>query len=480
MKNTILNILAKIFIILGAVLIFPSIVSFYYKDHLTMLFLSLSILLIIFGIIINKIFKKNEILNFKSIIIIVFLSWFIMSFFGSLPYYFSGYIPSIIDAFFESVSGFTTTGATILTNIEILPQSLLFWRSFTHWLGGIGIILLVIAIIPSFGLQSSYLFQTEVSGASLSNKLFPRVKHTALLLLSVYVSITMLQIISLSLAGMNFFESIIHTFGTVATGGFSSYNSSIGHYTTPAIHYIITLFMIMAGVNFILYSRFILGYRNVFLKNQEFKLYIFIIFVYSLIISFNLWGNVFSSFEESFRNAIFHVVSISTTTGYAISNFDLWPNLSKMFLFSLLFVGACVGSTGSSIKVMRILVLLKSVKDELLKIIHPKAIYNIKIEKEPLPQTTIRRIIKFIIIYAFIFVIGALVFSSFNIDIISSLSLSAATLGNIGPGFGLIGPSETYSFLHPFAKLFATFLMILGRLEIFTILVIFLPQFWKK
>jgi trk system potassium uptake protein len=479
MKNTIFNVLGYVFLFMGLVLFLPALVSYLYKDNLHFLFLSIALIMFVFGFVMVTLFKKKDILNFKEIVIIVFFGWTILTFIGALPYYFSGYL-SFIDSFFESVSGFTTTGATILENIDILPHSLIFWRSFSHWLGGLGIILFVIAIIPSFGLQSSRLFQTEVSGATVNNKLFPRIKDTALLLLVVYFSLTFLQIISLLFAGLNLFDSLIHTFGTVATGGFSSYNSSIGYYSSPLVHYIIALFMILSGINFILYCRFILGYRNVFLKNQEFRLYLIIISVYTIIISFNLWKSVFPSFEESFRMALFHVVSIMTTTGYTIVNYDAWPNLSKIFLFSLMFVGASIGSTGSSLKVLRILVILKSVKLELLRIIHPSIVYNIKVENEPLSQNTIRRILKFVIVYIFIFMIGILVFSFFDLDMISALSISAATLGNIGPGFGLIGPNETYAFLHPLAKLFATFLMILGRLEIFTILVIFLPHFWRK
>ena len=479
MRNTIFNILAYILILMGLFLLIPAFVSLFYGKELLLMFIYISFCYLIIGSIMLFIYRKSERLNFKEILVTVFFAWLTIAFTGALPYYFSGYVPSFIDALFESISGFTTTGATILTNIEILPMSLLFWRSFTQWLGGIGIVVFVIAIIPSFGTQASHLFQSEVSGGIINNKILPRVRNTALLLLFVYFSLTLLQIISLSLAGINLFESIVHTFATVSTGGYSPFNDSIAYYSSPLVHYIIAIFMFLSGINFILYSRFLLGHKKVFFKNQEFKFYLAIILFFTAIITYNLFGNVFSSLEEAFRNALFQVISITTTTGYVTADYDLWPELSRTFLFALMFVGGCVGSTGSSIKVFRIFILLRSVKIELLRIIHPSLIQNIKIEDEPIPSKTINRVIKFILIYIFIFMIGTLVMSLFGLDLISSITSSAVTLGNIGPGFGLVGPTMNYEFLQPLAKLFLSFLMILGRLEIFTVLVIFMPGFWK-
>lgn len=458
----------------------PGIVSFFHGESLTGLFMIIGFLVLIIGITLNIFFKKDRILTFKYVVITVLFGWLLISVIGALPYLISGYIPSFVDALFESISGFTTTGATILTNIEALPISLLFWRSLTHWLGGIGIILLIIAVLPSFGLQGTQLFQAEVSGGTINKRIQPRIKDTALLLLGIYTTLTVLEIVLLMIGGLNFIEATIHSFGTLATGGFSSYSSSIGHFASPFVHYVIILFMILAGANFILYCRFVLGQRGHFLKNEEFRLYLIIILIFTFVITRDLWGKVFFSFEEAFRMALFHVVSVMTTTGFVIVDFDLWPNVSKMFLFTLMFVGGCVGSTGSSIKVMRIYVLLKSVGVELLRIIHPMIVKNITIEDEVVPHKTVRKIVRFIMIYVFIFMLGSMIMSFFGLDMVSALSSTAATLGNVGPGFGLVGATESFAFLPPLAKIFLSFFMLLGRLELFTILVLLIPAFWKN
>jgi trk system potassium uptake protein len=479
MRNTIFNILAYIFLCMGFFMLIPALVSYIYDKELIIMFLSIAIVLFVIGGVLLLLFRKSSSLNFKGVIVTVFFGWLSISFLGALPYYFSGYVPFFIDALFESISGFTTTGASIFVDVEILPMSLLFWRSFTQWLGGIGIVVFVIAVIPSFGLQANHLFQSEVSGGTINNRILPRIRSTALLLLGVYFSLTLLQIILLYLANVNLFESILHTFATVSTGGFSNYNASIANYTSPLVQYIIIVFMILSGVNFILYSRFILGDRTIFFKNQEFKFYLFIILLFTLIITYNIWGTVFSSLEEAFRMALFQVASITTTTGFVTADYDLWPNLSRTFLFSLMFVGGCIGSTASSMKVFRTIILLKSVRNELLRILHPGIVDNLKIENEPVAKKTIIRVLKFIIVYIFIFMMGTLVMSMFGLDMDSSLTASAATLGNVGPGLGAVGPTMNYEFLQPLAKLFLSFLMIIGRLEIFTVLVIFMPEFWK-
>jgi len=479
MKNTIFHIFSYILIFLGIALLLPAIVSYFYNEPYVSLFLSLGIASIFVGLMFKLMFKRGN-LNFKTIILTVVFSWLLTAVIGALPYYLSGYIGNVVDAFFESMSGFTTTGATILTDIEVLPKSLLFWRSFTHWLGAMGIIMLVITILPSFGVKGMQLFQAEVSGGSINRKISPRIKKTAMILWMVYLILTFLEITLLLIGGMTLFDATVHTFGTIATGGFSSKNASIGFFESPFIQYVIVAFMFLSGINFILYCRFILGDRIAIFRNKEAKVYALIILVLTAVITFDLWGKVYSGFEEAFRYAIFQVTSIVTTTGYITADFDTWPNLAKMVLFVAMFIGGCAGSTGSSVKVVRIYVMIKYAFIELFKSIHPYALRNIYLEKDAVPYETVRKIIGFVIVYLLIFFIGSVIMSFFNLDMMTSISATAATLGNVGPGFSLVGATEPYTFLHPAAKLILTFFMLLGRLEIFTLFIIFTPAFWKK
>jgi len=480
MKNTILHILGYILIFIGIALLIPALVSYFCRDGYILLFIALGSAAIISGLAIKYIFKRKESINFKTIILIVILGWILATSIGSLPYLVSGHVESPVDAFFESMSGFTTTGATILTDIEVLPYSLLFWRSFTHWLGGMGIILLIIAILPSFGIQGMRLFQAEVSGGSINQKISPRIKKIALTLWFVYLIITVMEIALLMGGGLNLYDASIHTFGTVATGGFSSKNTSIGFYDSLYIQYVIIIFMFLAGINFILYCRFILGDQRAIFKNKEVWVYAGIIMLFSTIITFNLWGKVYHGFEQAFRYALFQTTSIITTTGYVTADFDTWPNLAKMILFAAMFIGGCAGSTGSSVKVIRIYILVKSALIEFFRGIHPSAVKNINIEGRIIPQETIRKVVTFFFIYILIFFIGSIIMSFFNLDMISAMGATAATLGNVGPGFGLVGATQTYTFLPSIAKIILSSFMLLGRLEIFTLFIIFTPAFWKS
>lgn len=479
MRNTILHILGYVLIFIGIALLIPVAVSYFYHEDAS-LFIILGMSVIITGLAIRHIFKREDSINFKTIILIVILGWIVTTCIGSLPYIFSGSIENPVDAFFESMSGFTTTGATILTDIEALPYSLLFWRSFTHWLGGMGIILLVIAILPSFGIQGMRLFQAEVSGGSINQKISPRIKKVAVTLWTVYLVLTGMEILLLMLGGLNLFDASVHTFGTVATGGFSSKNTSIGFYDSIYIQYVIIAFMFLAGINFILYCRFILGDRTAIAKNKEVWVYAGIILLFSAIITFDLWGKVYQGFEQAFRYALFHATSIVTTTGYIIADFDAWPSLAKMILFIGMFIGGCAGSTGSSVKVVRIYILVKSAFIGFFRAIHPSAVKNIYMEKEIIPHETIRKVMTFFVVYLFIFFVGSAIMSFFKLDMISAMSATAATLGNVGPGFGLIGATEPYTFLPSLAKIILSFFMLLGRLEIFTLFFIFTPAFWKS
>ena len=480
MKNTVLYFLGYISIFVGISLIIPSIVSYYFNEPYTTLFIALGASVSIVGLVFRRLFKKPETVDFKAIILTVAFAWILTTFIGSLPYLMSGAIQSPVDAFFESMSGFTTTGATILTDIEVMPNSILFWRSLTHWIGGMGVILLIITILPSFGVQGMQLFQAEVSGGSINKKISPRIKKTAMLLWAIYIAITLIEIVLLMFGGLSLFDATIHTFGTVATGGFSSKNASIGFYDSPYVQYVIAIFMFLSGINFILYCRFVLGEKTVLFKNTEVRFYTLLILIFTGIITFDLWGKAYQGLEQAFRAALFQVTSVITTTGFITADFDKWSNLAKMLLFIAMFIGGCAGSTGSSIKVIRIYVVLKSTFIEIFRSLHPAAVKTIDVDGEVVPYETIRKIFRFFVAYILIFAIGSVIMSFFNLDIVSAMSATAATLGNVGPGLGLVGAVESYAFLPAAAKIVLSILMLIGRLEIFTVILLFSRAFWES
>ncbi|MFH0867727.1 MAG: TrkH family potassium uptake protein, partial [Candidatus Woesearchaeota archaeon] len=464
MKNTLLYFLGYVLTLIGISLFIPSIVSFYFNEPYTNLFITLGIIVSIVGLVLKHFFKKSDKASFKIIILTVVFGWILITTIGSLPYLMSGVVQNPADAFFESMSGFTTTGATILTDIEAVPYSVLFWRSLTHWIGGMGIILLIITILPSFGVQGAQLFQAEVSGGSINKKISPRIRKTAVLLWATYITITLVEIALLMFGGLSLYDAAIHSFGTVATGGFSSKNASIGFYGSPYVQYVIIVFMFLSGLNFILYCRFILGDRTALFKNTEARFYTLIILIFTGIITFDLWGKAYHTLEQAFRASLFQVTSIITTTGYITADFDKWSSLAKMLLFIAMFIGGCAGSTGSSIKVIRVYITLKTVFIELLRVVHPSAFKNVYIDGEMVNHKVIRNIVRFVVLYLVVFAIGSVVMSSFGLDMVSSMSAAAATLGNVGPGLGLVGAVETYAFLPAAAKVILSLLMLIGRL----------------
>ena len=473
-----LYFLGYISVFIGISILLPAWVSYYYSEPYTASFIILGLSVSIIGAIFRHFFKKDAYLDFKTVILAVVFSWIFVVIIGSLPYLITGTVKSPVDAFFESMSGFTTTGATILPEITSLPYSILFWRSLTHWMGGMGIILMVIAILPSFG-QGMYLFQAEVSGGAINKKISPRIRKTAILLWVIYIFLTVSEIGLLMLAGLNLYDATVHTFGTVATGGFSSKNESIGFYDNIYVHYIVILFMFLSGVNFILYCRFVLGERKVFFKNTELKFYLITILIFTAIIAFSLYEKVYPGLEETIRHSLFQVTSIITTTGYITADFDAWPNLAKMLLFVAMFIGGCAGSTGGAIKPIRIYVSLKSAITEIFRTLHPAAVKNIYIDKDPLSIEIIRKITRFFIAYILIFALGSIALSFFNLDMVSAMSAAATNLGNVGPGLGLAGAIEPYTLFHPAAKLILSALMLVGRLEIFSIMLLFSRAFWR-
>ncbi|WP_270474916.1 TrkH family potassium uptake protein [Clostridium cochlearium] len=463
-----------------AILMIPSLlVSLYYNEYDINSFIISIILIGITGIILSKktVYKKS--IKTKEGLAIVALGWILCSLFGSLPFIISGSIPSWIDSFFETVSGLTTTGATLIDNVEILPKGILFWRSFTHWIGGMGILVFTVALLPTIGVGGFQIFKAESPGPT-AERIVPRIKNTAKILYITYISITVLEIVFLRIGGMSLYESTVHTFATVGTGGFSTKNSSIGAFNSTYIHIIISIFMLLSGVSFSLYyALFNRKWKDIF-KNEELKLYLGIVLSSVTLIALNINSKIYHNIGLSFRDSLFQVSSIITTTGYSTVNFDEWPTFSKSILFLLMFVGGCAGSTSGGIKNIRLLVLAKLVRREFRKIFHPRAVVPIKNRERAIPNDVVASISSFFILYIAIFALGTILISLEGINFESATSATASMLGNVGPGFGFVGPTCTYSNFSALSKLFLSLLMLLGRLELFTIMALFVPTTFKN
>ncbi|MEZ4864646.1 MAG: potassium transporter TrkG [Caldilineaceae bacterium] len=410
---------------------------------------------------------------------IVAFGWIFFSIFGSLPYLFAGSIASFTDAFFETMSGFTTTGATILTDIEQLPHGILLWRSLTHWLGGMGIIVLSLAILPFLGVGGMQLFKAEVPGP-VADKLTPRVTETAKILWGVYVLLSAIETLLLILGGMTLFDALCHTFGTMATGGYSTRNASVGAYSSAYIDYVITFFMILAGANFSLHYRFLRGDWRIYWRDKEFLFYLAIIGLSTLIIGVEVWRSTYHTVADTLQYTLFQVVSIQTTTGYGTADYEQWAFSSQFVLFVLMFVGGCAGSTGGGIKVMRLHLLVKFAASEFTRLIHPYAVVPVRMNKVAVPRDVVVNVLGFFVLYIFIFGAGVFAMALLGLDIATAFGATAATLGNIGPGLGNVGPTDNYAFIPATGKWILSLLMLLGRLEIFTVLILFSPAYWRK
>ena len=453
--------------------------SLYYGggDHWALL-ISAAITAVI-GLVVYRFTNLERTLRAREGFAIVTFGWIFFSLFGSLPYLLSGAIPSITDAFFETMSGFTTTGATILTDIEALPHGILLWRSLTHWLGGMGIIVLSLAILPFLGVGGMQLFKAEVPGP-VADKLTPRVTETAKILWGVYMLFTVVETILLMIGGMTLFDALCHTFGTMATGGYSTRNASVGAYDSAYIDYVIVIFMFLAGVNFSLHYRLLRGNWRAYREDREFLVYVGLIVVATLIIGIDIWRNVYGNAADALRYALFQVVSIQTTTGYGTADYEQWSYSSQFLLWLLMFVGGCAGSTGGGMKVMRLHLLFKFAVAEFTKLLHPHAIVPVRMRQVAIPRDVITNILGYFVLFIFLFVSGVFIMTLLGLDILSALGAVVASLGNIGPGLNLVGPTDNYGFLPAAGKWVLCALMLMGRLEIFTVLVLFSPAFWKK
>jgi len=410
--------------------------------------------------------------------IIVSLAWVVISMFGTIPYLLSGWIPNFTDAFFETISGFTTTGATILTDIEGLPKGLLFWRSMTHWIGGMGIIVLSVAILPILGIGGMQLFVAEMPGIT-PDKLHPRITQTAKRLWVIYVILTFSETIILMFGGLDLFDALCHSFATMATGGFSTYNDSIASFS-PFLQYTIVLFMLLAGTNFTLHYLWLHGRLKEIWRNEEFRYYILFTFGFTLLIGIIIASQANAEIEKSFREAMFQVVSIVTTTGFVTSDYLLWPGYAWIVIFLLMFIGGSAGSTGGGIKIARQILLLKNSALEFKRMIHPHAVIPVRFNGKPVSKEIIHLVMAFFLFYILTFFAGTFVMTMLGLDFDTAIGASIATLGNIGPGIGGVGPVENYASLPIAAKWISALLMLLGRLELFTVLILFSRAFWKR
>lgn len=469
-----------VLLICEAISMIPSlIVSMIYQEQNSLAFIYTMIIILSIAAPLIMVKTRTKNMYARDGFAIVAFSWILMSFFGSLPFVFSGAIPSYIDAFFEASSGFTTTGASILSNLESLPKDILFWRSFTHWIGGMGVIVLTLAILPSLGARGIQMMKAESPGLN-PGKLVPKVGETAKILYGIYILITITEITLLVLSGLPVFDSFIHTFGTVGTGGFSNMSLSVGAYNNVYAEIIITIFTFICGANFTLYYYMLKGDLKAPFKDEEFRFYFGVVAVAIVLITLDTNTHVFHDIWLSLRHSSFQVVTIISTTGYATTDTDKWSMFSKIILFILMFIGGCTGSTSGAIKNIRILLLFKVMKRELLQIIHPRAVYSVRIGKKAIDDKTLAEVLGFFAMYIVIFIVGVLIVSLDNMEWSTTFSSVAATLGNVGPGFGLVGAMGNYASLSDLSKLTLSILMIIGRLEIYPILLLGIPSFWKR
>ncbi len=477
----IIRFLAWVILFLGGGMALPLAASVIYRDGSSgALLLSMS-LTVFLGLILFFSGKRqiDAYLSHRDGVAIVAIGWILAGLVGTFPFMFSGVLSNFTHAFFESLSGFTTTGASIIPDVERLPEGILLWRSMIQWLGGMGIILLSVAILPFLGIGGMQLYKAEVP-SPVVDKLKPRISETAKTLWNVYLLITALQIALLLAGGMSIFDAVCHAFCTMPTGGFSTRNASIAHFNSVYIESVIVIFMLLAGINFSLHYKLLKGDLKVFGRDPECRVFIMIVGVFVLLVAFDIYGNVYDSIGTAFRYAAFQVGSIITTTGFATADYDKWPALSQLVLITCMFIGGMAGSTGGGIKIMRVMVLVKHGYQQIFHIIHPHAVTTVKLGGKSVPQEILNGIWGFFILYLGLFVAAAFIIAAMGMDLISAFSSVAACIGNIGPGLGLVGPAANYLSVPETGKWILIFCMLLGRLEIYTVILLLTPEYWRK
>lgn len=476
--KVIFRTLGSVLNIESACMILPMVCALCYNDTDSFaIYLICALLCLIPGIILSRLKPNRSTMYAREGFITVALTWILISIFGAFPFFFSGYIPNFADAFFETVSGFTTTGASILTDVEALTKAHIFWRSFTHWIGGMGVLVFLVALLPLSGGSNMHLIRAESPGPSVS-KLVPKIRSTAKILYLIYIAMTIIQIVFMLAGKVSLFDALTITFGTAGTGGFAIRNSSIAEYS-PYIQIVITVFMILFGIDFSMYYLVLTRKARSVFKSDEVKAYVIIVCIAALLISIDCRG-YFSSFTASLRHGFFQTASIITTTGYATTNFDLWPTFSKTILVTLMFIGACAGSTGGGIKVSRILILAKSVKNEIKMSAHPQIATKTTLNGKTVNPETVRSVCVYIAVFLILFAVSLLIVSLDNFDFTTNFTAVATTINNVGPGLSLVGPTGNFSHYSVLSTIVLSLDMLIGRLEIFPILMLFSPYTWKK
>jgi len=477
----------------GGFMLLAAIMSFAYKDGATLSISLSGIAVMVIGVLVMLITKNHEKeMNKREGYIVVTFGWIIMALSGTLPYVLTDSIPSFTNAFFETISGYTTTGSTILNDIESLPEGVLFWRSLTHWIGGMGIIVLAIAILPLLGIGGMQLFAAEAPGPS-ADKLHPRITDTAKRLWLIYFGYTAAETVLLQVAGMSFFDAINHSMSTLSTGGFSTKNASLAYWNNqPIIQYIVILFMFLAGTNFVLSYFAFKGRVQKIIKDEEFKLYFKFIVIFTIVASLIIYFKadvtassiahpmVWGEGESALRHALFQVLAIITTTGFVTADFTLWTPFLTVFFFGLMFLGGSAGSTSGGVKVVRHLLMIRNGFMEFKRTLHPNAILPVRYNKKSIDEKIIFNILAFFILYMLSFIVGALVFSMLGLDFKSAIGVAASSLGNVGPALGDFGPVNNFYDMPAIGKWWASFLMLIGRLELFTVLILLTPFFWRN
>lgn len=474
----ILPVIGRIILVQAALLLLPLMIAVVYGEATVSAFILTIAVMTVFGFACSFVRPDNKVIYARDGIVIVGLAWIFVSLSGALPMWLSGEIPSYVDSLFEIVSGFTTTGASILTDVEVISLSSLFWRSFSHWIGGMGVLVFVLAILPQSESHSVYLLRAEMPGPVV-DKLVSKTKLTARILYSIYICMTVTEIVLLMFGGMTLFESAVHAFGTAGTGGFSVKNASIGFYDSAYIDGVISAFMLLFAINFNLFYLFIIGNFRQALKSEELRWYLMIVAAAVLAISLNIM-HMYENFGQAVRYSLFQVSSVISTTGFATADFNRWPEFSRTILVILMFIGACAGSTGGGIKVIRIVVLFKTAYRQIKKLIYPRSVLTVKIEGKIISEGTSAGIHSFVFAYFILVAFSILLLSLDSFDSVTNFTAVAACINNIGPGLGVVGPTGNYSGFSVLSKIVLIFDMLAGRLELFPILVIFTPSVWRR
>ena len=474
----IVSILGQVLLVEAGLMVLPMGVSLIYEESCAGAFAITAAILLAVSLLARLIRPKHRVFYAREGFVIVALSWVLLSAFGALPFWISGEIPHYVDCFFETVSGFTTTGASILANVETLSQGMLFWRSFTHWVGGMGVLVFVLAIVPMAGDHSMHLMRAEVPGPSVG-KLVPKIRLTAKILYQIYMAMTLLQVVLLCLGGMSLFDALITAFGTAGTGGFSNRAASIGAWSSSYIHWVVTIFMILFGINFNLFYLLCLKKCRQALKSEELRWYLLIILAAVVMITIDILPR-YAHVSTAVRDASFQVSSIITTTGFATTDFNLWPEFSKAILVLLMFVGACAGSTGGGIKVGRLIILIKSARREIRRMLHPRAVSAVHLEGKQVDDETLHSANAYLIVYMLLLLLSILLVSLNGMGFESTATSVITCFNNVGPGLGLVGPTGNFAGCSALSKLVLSLDMLLGRLEIFPMLMLVAPGVWKK